>query len=403
MRLGQDPELEELRVRVRSFLATHEYGTRNRTGVRAPELEELPALRQWARELYAENFIGVYWPVEWGGLPNAHPLHEALVRDELALGGAPVPVGAGALAAGALIEYGSDQQKQQYLPMIRTAEHVWCQLFSEPEAGSDLASLRTKARREGDEFVIDGQKVWTTNGQHADMGYLLARTDPDAPKHAGITAFVLDMRTPGVNVRPLREITGTSDFNEVFLDAVRVPASCVIGAVNDGWRVATASLVHERSGVGGGVALLQALNDMVGIARAVDRAGVPALENHEVRQNLGKFVADTQVNSLLAAHVESRALHGSGDAADAPVSKIFFSEVNLAMAEYGMALQGPQGTRVEGDESVLAGGWWQDAFLYARAYTIAGGANEVLRNLIAERALGMPREPKKSATSAVKR
>jgi alkylation response protein AidB-like acyl-CoA dehydrogenase len=396
VRLGQDPELEQLRERVRAFVATHEHGTRSRTGVRAPEPDELPALREWAAALHAEGLLGVYWPVEWGGQPDPHPLHEAVVRDELAVAGAPLPVGAGSLAASALIEYGTPEQKRRYLPAIRSAEHIWCQLFSEPGAGSDLASLRTRAVRDGDVFVIDGQKVWTTNGQHADVGYLLARTDPDVPKHRGITAFALDMRAPGVTVRPLREITGTSDFNEVFFDGVRIPAGNVIGEVDDGWRVASASLVHERSGVSGGVVLGRALGQMLRIARGTQRVGAPAIENHAVRQDLGRFVAETQVSTLLTAYVESRALHGSGDAADAPISKIFFSEVNLAMAEYGMALQGADGVRVEGDPDAVAGGWWQDAFLYARAYTIAGGANEVLRNLIAERALGLPREPRPS-------
>jgi alkylation response protein AidB-like acyl-CoA dehydrogenase len=394
VKLGQDPELEQLRERVRAFIATHEHGTRSRTGVRAPEPEEMPALRAWAAALHAENLLGVYWPREWGGLRDPHPLHEAVVRDELAVAGAPLPVGAGSLAASAVIEFGTQEQKQRYLPAIRSAEHVWCQLFSEPDAGSDLASLRTRAVRQGDDFVVDGQKVWTTNGQHADMGYLLARTNPDAPKHRGITAFAVDMRAPGVTVRPLREITGTSDFNEVFLDGVRIPADHVIGDVDDGWRVASASLVHERSGVSGGVVLGRALGQMLQVARATKRGGVPAIENHAIRSDLGRFAAETQVSALLSAYVESRALHGSGDAADAPASKIFFSEVNLAIAEYGMALQGPDGVRVEGDPDAVDGGWWQDAFLYARAYTIAGGANEVLRNLIAERALGLPREPR---------
>ena len=394
MELGQDPELEQLRERVRAFITTHEHGTRSRTGVRAPEPEEMPALREWAAALYAEGLLGVYWPAEWGGLRHPHPLHEAVVRDELAVAGAPQPVGAGALAAAAIIEFGTQEQKQRYLPAIRSAAHVWCQLFSEPGAGSDLASLRTRAVLQGDEFVVDGQKVWTTNGQHADMGYLLARTSPDAPRHRGITAFALDMHAPGVTVRPLREITGTSDFNEVFLDGVRIPADRVIGDADDGWRVATASLVHERSGTAGGVVLGRALDQMLRIARRTRHDGVPVIENQAVRQDLGRFAAETQVSALLSAYADSRALHGSGDAADAPASKIFFSEVNLAMAEYGVGLQGTDGVRAEGDPGAVDGGWWQDAFLYARAYTIAGGANEVLRNLIAERALGLPREPR---------
>lgn len=394
MQLGQDPALEELRERVRDFASRHSPGRRGHTGVRAPLADEIPELRSWTAALYGSGFLGGTWPVEYGGTKDPHPLHEAVVIDELARAEAPLPVGAAALAAAAVIDSGTSAQKDILLGAIRRGEHIWCQLFSEPGAGSDLASLRTRAVREGDEFVIDGQKVWTTNGQHADMGYLLARTDPDAPKHKGITAFALDMTTEGVDVRPLREITGTSDFNEVFLDGVRIPATNVIGEVDDGWRVATKSLIHERSAVSGGVGLEQALHEILVLARAVQRNGVPAIENHDVRQQIGRFAAEVHVNDLFSTHVESLALRGTGDAGDAPGSKIFFSEVNLAMAEYGVELQGADGVRVEGDDAALDNGWWQDAYLYARAYTIAGGANEVLRNLIAERALAMPKEPR---------
>jgi alkylation response protein AidB-like acyl-CoA dehydrogenase len=199
------------------------------------------------------------------------------------------------------------------------------------------------------------------------------------------------MRTPGVRVRPLREITGTSDFNEVFLDGVRIPAERVIGAANQGWAVTTASLARERSGAGSGVALFGALESLLRLARRVHRDGAPAIERHDVRQALGGFVADVHVNSLVSAFGESRSLHGSGDAGDAAISKILFSEVNLALHEYGMTLQGHDGVRTESDAHAWDDGWWQDAFLYARAYTIAGGTNEVLRNVIAERALGLPR------------
>ena len=360
-------------------------------GVRAPEPDEIPRLRQWTAALHKAQLLGVFWPVEYGGLADAHPLHEAVVHEELAHAGAPAPVGGGQLAAAAIIECGTTAQKDYFLPRIRSGEHIWCQLFSEPGAGSDLASLRTRARLEGDGFVIDGQKVWTTNGQYADWGYLLARTDPDAPKHRGITAFALDMRTDGIDVRPLREITGTTDFNEVFLDGVAVPADNVIGTVDGGWAVTTASLAHERSGVGGGVTLFRAVDDLLGLARELDVDGVRAIDRHDVRQALGGFVADSQVSALLSAFGESRALHGSGDVGDAPLSKIMFSEVNLSLAEYGMELQGADGVRVEGDPHVQADGWWQDAFLYARAYTIAGGTNEVLRNIVAERSLGLPK------------
>jgi alkylation response protein AidB-like acyl-CoA dehydrogenase len=391
MRLGQDPELDDIRARTRELIARHDVGGRSRAGVRAPEPGDIPRLRNWAAALFEARLLGVYWPVEYGGLAKPHPMHEAVVHEELARAGAPTPVGGGQLAATAIIEHGTATQKDYFLPRIRAGEHIWCQLFSEPGAGSDLASLRTRARPTDDGFVIDGQKVWTTNGQHADWGFLLARTDPDAPKHQGITAFALDMRTDGVDVRPLREITGTADFNEVFLDGVAVTVESVIGAVNGGWAVTTASLAHERSGVGGGVALFRAVDDLAGLAHEIDVDGVRAIERHDVRQALGGFVADAHVSALLSAFGESRALHGTADVADAPLSKILFSEVNLAVAEYGMQLQGADGVRVEGDRHAQADGWWQDAFLYARAYTIAGGTNEVLRNVVAERSLGLPR------------
>lgn len=391
MQLRQDAELDELRQRVRDLASRHAPPRQGRTGVRAPEAHEIPALRKWTGLLFAEHLLGVNWPVEYGGLADPHPLHESVVADELIRAGAAGAVGGGLLAGAAIVSSGTSAQKDFFLPRIRSGEDIWCQLFSEPDAGSDLASLRTRAVRDGDEFVVDGQKVWTTNGQHADWGYLLARTDPDAPKHAGITAFALDMRTPGVQVRPLREITGTADFNEVFLDSVRIPAAQVIGEVDQGWAVTTASLALERSSAGSGASLFGALNRLARLAGEVTRDGCPAIDRDDVRQTIGGFVADVHVNSLVSAMGDSRALHGTGDIADAPVSKILFSEVNLALHEFGLQVQGHDGVRVEGDALVHDGGWWQDAFLYARAFTIAGGTNEVLRNVIAERALGLPR------------
>jgi alkylation response protein AidB-like acyl-CoA dehydrogenase len=274
---------------------------------------------------------------------------------------------------------------------------VWCQLFSEPEAGSDLAALRTRARLEGEgedaAFVVDGQKVWTTNGQHADMGYLLARTDPDASRHRGITAFALDMRSPGVDVRPLREITGTTDFNEVFLDGVRIPAANTIGRVNDGWRVAMSSLGHERSGVAArGVELVAVLDDLLRLAADTSVGGGPALDDSATRQTIGELATRVQVNAALIGLAQSRMLHGTEQPGDALLGKIFFSELNHDLVDFGLRLQGTDGLLVEGDEEAVADGWWQDAHLYSRAYTIAGGANEVLRTQIAERGLGMPRE-----------
>lgn len=395
MDLSLSPELEEFRARARAFIEERAPRIRIRRGVRAPEPDDVPALKRWNRDLYEAGFLGGDWPEEWGGRPGRNPLEDFVFSEEMARAGAPLPLGAGGLAAGAILAFGSDEQKARYLPRIRSGEDVWCQLFSEPNAGSDLASLQTRARRDGDSYVVDGQKVWTTNGQYADLGYLLARTDPDVDKHAGITAFVLDMRTPGVDVRPLREITGTSDFNEVFLDSVVVPADNVIGAENEGWRVATTSLVHERLGVAsGGIRLKGLMGELIDLARRTRQAGIPSAARHDVRQTLARLHAEVQISNYLGYVSLTHHLRGVVNIADAPVGKVFFSELNLAMADYGLRLQSSDSVLVEDDPRALDEGRWQDAFLYARAFTIAGGSSEIMRNMLAERALALPRDPR---------
>jgi alkylation response protein AidB-like acyl-CoA dehydrogenase len=405
MRFENDSELDAYRAQVRAFIAEHGPGTRKHVGVRAPAPGQVPAIRAWVARLYAAGYLGQGWPVEYGGRPGAVPEHAFIVAEEIARARTWGEIGAGPLAAAAILAFGTEQQRRHYLPRIRSGADLWCQLFSEPDAGSDLASLKTRAVRDGGpgeaggdgtaggDWIVTGQKVWTTNGHHADIGYLLARTDPDVAKQAGITAFALDMHSPGVDVRPLREITGTNDFNEVFLDNVRIPADRVIGEVNDGWRVANASLSHERSGVGARAVELHAqLDSLFELARQATAGGRPALADGATRQRLGKMAALVHVTDVMGKAVQSRIVNGTEDAADGPLAKVFFSEVNLALAELGVALQGVDGMAVEGDDQAYADGWWQDAFLYARAYTIAGGANEVLKTVVAERALGLPRD-----------
>lgn len=387
MQLEPSPELEAFRRKVRSFVSEHAPARKEHAGVRAPAPELIPEIRMWTAKLYDAGFLGITWPAEYGGRPDAHPLEPFVVAEEIARARAWPPVGAAALAASAVIEFGTDGQRDHFLPRIRSGADIWCQLFSEPGAGSDLAALQTRARREGDEFVVDGQKVWTTNGQHADLGYLLARTDPAAPKHRGITAFAVGMRAPGVDVRPLREITGTTDFNEVFLDGVRIPATDVIGEVNGGWRVAMSSLAHERSGVAArGVELFAALDDLLRLAEARS-----VVDDSATRQTIGELATRTHVNAAMNGLAQSRMLHRTEQPVDALLGKIFFSELNHDLTAFGVRLQGIDGLVVEGDPAVVAGGWWQDAHLYSRAYTIAGGANEVLRTQIAERGLGLPK------------
>jgi hypothetical protein len=287
---------------------------------------------------------------------------------------------------------GSEAQKQHWLPRIKAAEVEFALGYSEPEAGTDLAALRTRAVLDGDHWVINGQKMWNTMAHMATHNWLAIRTEPDAPKHKGITAFILDMTLPGVTVRPLRELTGTSDFNEVFLDDVRLPADALIGAPGQGWTIANASLAQERNGVGASVVRLQlAIQDLIRDAAAIRVDGRPALEHDDVRQHIARLSSEVDTCALLARYSTLGHLTGRGEPTDAPMAKLFFSELNLRIAEYALTLLGPAGVLTEGDTDAVAHGRWQDAYLYARAYTIAGGSSEIMRNIIAERGLGLPR------------
>jgi alkylation response protein AidB-like acyl-CoA dehydrogenase len=378
---------DEYRARLRAFIAEHkpELGWKSRTGLRAPESQDdVDALRRWVRALYDAGYST--------RAADADPFEQRILAQELGATGIPYVLG-NPLVAGAIEAYGTDAQKQTYLPAIASGEHIWTQLFSEPDAGSDLTSLQTRARLDGDEYVVDGQKVWSTWAQWSDFGYLLARTEPE-PGAAGITAFILDMRSPGVETRPLREMTGTTDFNEVFLDGVRVPVANVIGAPGQGWRVATASLATERGTVGMSGGGGDAVKGLVHLARAHRRGGGPAIADGAVRQAIGDFAARSRIQSYLGYRVATRAARGETEAWDAPLGKVWFSELNLAMVEFALALQGPRSALVEDEPLAWDDGRWQDRFLYARAWTIAGGSNEVMRNLIAERGLGLPREPR---------
>lgn len=393
MDVGSATALADFRAQVRDFVATHAPRRQAKPGVRSPEdAAELAELLRWTAALYGAGLVGADWPVEFGGNAGHDPVRDVVVGEEIARARAPMPPSGSSLAAHALIRFGTPEQRTHYLPRIRSAEDLWCQLFSEPDAGSDLAGLRTRAVADGDSYVVTGQKVWTTNGHWANRGYLLARTDQDAPKHKGISAFALDMALPGIDVRPLRELTGTSDFNEVFFDEVRVPASTMIGKPGQGWVVANASLAEERNGVGAAVVELQlAWDDLMSDVRKLEIDGRGALEHSDVRQQLAAFRAEIRACGLLAESSSARWRAGRERAQDAPMAKLWFSELNLRMVEYAVNLFGFRGVLATGDPDAVDGGRWQDAYLYARAYTIAGGSSEIMRNLVAERGLGLPR------------
>ncbi|MGH3556355.1 MAG: acyl-CoA dehydrogenase family protein [Mycobacterium sp.] len=390
-RLGPDPEA--FRLEVRQFIADYAPPIAYRAGVRSAENEhEEQLLNDWAARLFEAGYVGADWPTEYGGHDGWTAEHGIVVGEELARAQVPGVASGNVLTSRALIDYGTDEQRKRHLPSIRAGREKWCQLFSEPGAGSDLASLRTKATLWDDTYRVSGQKVWTTEGHWAQFGYLLARTDPEAAKHKGISAFILEMSAPGVTVRPLRELTGTSDFNEVFLDDVEVPAENMIGKPGQGWAIANASLAHERAGVGAmAVKLRLALEALTDLAVRVTIDGRPALESDRVRDRIGDFTAQVEALSALTAANISRWSHGAERMHDAAMVKLMFSELNLAIATFAVELAGEDGVLVEGDAKALDGGRWQDEWLYARAFTIAGGSSEIMRNLIAERGLNLPR------------
>lgn len=378
------------RKQVRAYLALHRPPIERRIGHRAPRsADELATLKAWGKALFDGGLYGGHWPSEWGGEGTAHdPRHDVVVAEELAMADVPVPPGVNNHASHAILHFGSPEQQRHFLPRLRAYQDVWSQGFSEPEAGSDLASLRTTALFDGDgHYVINGQKVWTTNSIWADYLLLLARTDPAAERHAGLSCFALDMRLPGIDVRPLREITGTADFGEVFFDSVRVPASAMIGEPGMGWRIARSTLAAERGSLAAGQVLLErGVRRLAGIAAAVrDGHGRPLATDDEVAGRIGRLAAFARAATLVGVRNRSRTPEQPEVAA--AVEKLFFSERYVEVAEYAVRLLGGHPDVADADLP-----YWTEMFLYARAYTISGGSNQILRNVIAERGLGMPRE-----------
>jgi alkylation response protein AidB-like acyl-CoA dehydrogenase len=298
------------------------------------------------------------------------------------------------MAGPTIIAYGTEAQKRRYLEKILTAEEIWCQGYSEPNAGSDLASLQTRAVRDGDHFVVNGQKVWTSLAHIADFMMLLARTDPDAPKHRGITYFLLDMHAPGVTVRPLRQLTGDAEFNEVFLENVRVPAENILGELNQGWGVGITTLMYERLALGFGLqARFQiAVEAVIRLARKTTRDGAPASQHPVLRQRLAQAVIDNAVFKYTGARAITRLLRGEMPGPEASAGKIWWCERHQALQDLAQELLGPFAQLGRGTPWALDQGAWQYTFLRSRANSIEGGTTDIQRNIIGERVLGLPKD-----------
>jgi alkylation response protein AidB-like acyl-CoA dehydrogenase len=352
-----------------------------------PHRDDWPARRRfdtgWQRRLFDAGYAGLHWPAEYGGR-GASPTEQLIFYEETTRARAPY-VGVnfvGTLHAGpTLIEEGTTAQKAEHLPKILRGEEVWCQGFSEPGAGSDLASLRTRAERDGDDYVLNGQKIWCSFGQVADVGEFLVRTDPDAPKHKGISWLILPMDTPGIEIRPLKTVLGSSEFSEVFLTDVRVPVANRVGAENDGWRVTNVTLKYER-----GTAFVSELVDSIRLAEdlaaKISLSGAP----HVAQSELGRCIAEFDALWALTKRNVSQSARGTSGAGSM-VMKLAYSEARQRFGEVCLRELHRDALHVDDNELV-------EERLRTLALTIAAGASQIQRNIIGERVLGLPREPR---------
>jgi alkylation response protein AidB-like acyl-CoA dehydrogenase len=398
MDLAATPAQQAFRDEVRAWLQDNlpwEYGT----GLppRFDDLAEQVAFgRTWQGELAAARLVGVTWPTTYGGR-GAGALEHYMVQEELARARAPELVGRIGvnLAGPTLLAHGTAEQKTRWLPRILDASELWCQLFSEPDAGSDLAGLRTSAARVADDssssnssgWRLDGQKVWTSYAQFADWGLCLARTDPDAPRHEGISCFVVDMHAPGVQVRPLVQLTGEREFNEVFFDGVVVPHDQLVGDLHRGWRVASSTLSHERGTNPRQLVIhIQLLEELLRLAAESGADTDPRL-----RQRLAQAYVEVRLFQLLNWRSLSRLAHGQPPGPGGSALKLYWSEMSKRLHDVVMAVLGPAAPLWRGATDNPGDGEWQRSWLYYQGSSIWAGTNEIQRNILGERVLGLPR------------
>ncbi|MGI8551193.1 MAG: acyl-CoA dehydrogenase family protein [Dehalococcoidia bacterium] len=380
-------EDEQFRAEVQTFLREHwrEEGA----GGEASSAEAFQAERRFQRGLAERGWLTLAWPKEYGGLAASH-IRQTVFQEELGKVGAPGSNGGISLVGPCLMAHGTEEQKRRFLPPIAHGETHWCQGFSEPGSGSDLASLQTRAVRDGDDYVINGQKIWTSGAQFADWIHVLARTDPDAPKHRGISYFMVDMKTPGINFRPIQQMNGRSGFNETFFEDVRVPVNQVIGEINRGWYAATTTLDFERSGVGRVVGAGRTLQRLLQISgEAVD--GKRLADKRGVRSKLAQLQIEVEIGRLLAYRVAWMQGNGLIPNYESSMSKVYGSEVNQRVAAAGVNLLGMYGPLQTGSKRAKLDGQIEFAYLSTVSSTIAAGTSEIQRNIIATRGLGLPR------------
>lgn len=350
--------------------------------------------RTWQKKMYDAGWAGIHWPKAYGGRGSTL-VEQAIFSQEMAAAGAPNMANElGLMIVGpTIMAHGTEDQKTRYIPDILSGDEIWCQGFSEPNSGSDLASLQTRAVEDGDDFVVNGQKIWTSMAQYSDMCILLVRTDPEAPKHRGISYLLVDMQSPGVTVRPLRQITGGAEFNEVFFENVRVPKQQLLGNLNEGWRIAMTTLTHERGSASFGTQtnIRKRLDVILELAKRVKRNGKPLSADPIFRQKLANAYIQVDIMRLNNYRTISSHLRGREPGPEASLEKLYWSEVHQQMQEVGQELLGVHAQLSPSSSHYPTDVDLQYLFLFSRAETIFSGTSEIQKNIIGERVLGLPK------------
>ncbi len=355
--------------------------------------ERIGRSKEWQRTLHEAGYVAMSWPKEYGGQGETDVMRQTIVNEELVLARAPGLIGASGLTmlGPTLLQCGTDEQKQRYLPKVLTGEEIWCQGYSEPSSGSDLASLRTRAELVGDEFIVNGQKVWTSGAQFSDWMFCLVRTDPDAPKHRGISYILIDMKTPGITVRPLVQMTGDAGFNEVFFEDVRVPRENLVGELNQGWMVANATLFHERNMLGSTTRTQLMMQNLIRLARAHQRYGKPAAEDPIIRQKLSDLLTRVEAMKYHSLRQLTDVINGRQPGVGAMVNKLVGTELNHDICGFALEIMNSYAPLKRGADHVIDNGMWQYEFMFTLGLIIGGGTSQIQKNIISERGLGMPK------------
>jgi hypothetical protein len=396
MDFDDTPQEAAFRARARAWLEKHAR-PRGADSSGADPLRErddpnsIRAAKAWQATKFDAGWACLTWPREYGG-QDLGRMEQVIWNQEEGRFETPpniYAIGHGMLGP-TIMAHGTPEQKARYVREMARGQVVWCQLFSEPDAGSDLAGLRTSAVRKGDAWILNGQKIWSTGAHYSDFGMIVTRSDPDAAKHAGLTYFIVDMHAPGIEVRPIRQINGNSGFNEVFLNEVRVPDGNRLGGVGDGWRVALTTLMNERVAIGAGTGSGR-VRDLFRLAREAQLGGRPAIENHAVRQKLADFYIRAKGLQYTGYRTLSAISRGATPGPEGSIGKAVGAPLGHEMASFAMELQGAMGA-VSDPGLAPQEGLWQEAYLGAPGLRIAGGTDEILRNIIAERVLGLPAE-----------